>query len=60
MPLMTGEHDADGLITPEAYLAHAAAWQAGGADIIGGCCGVGPQHIKLVAGLVTAQQTHEW
>ncbi len=32
-------------VTPTAYAAHAAAWVAAGARIIGGCCEVGPAHI---------------
>lgn len=47
--LFAGEYDAEGIITPEAYLRHAKAWRAAGASIIGGCCGVGPQHMKLIA-----------
>ena len=39
------EYDAQGLILPEAYAAHAAGWRRAGASIIGGCCGVGPEHI---------------
>jgi len=30
---------------PEAFAAHARHWRQGGADIIGGCCGAGPEHI---------------
>jgi len=40
-------------LTPEAYLAFAQTWRALGADIIGGCCGVGPEHI---AGLRAAME----
>lgn len=32
-------------VTPEKYLEHAKEWQAAGAQIIGGCCEVGPAHI---------------
>jgi S-methylmethionine-dependent homocysteine/selenocysteine methylase len=32
-------------ITPQAYADHAANWLAAGAQIIGGCCEVGPAHI---------------
>lgn len=32
-------------VTPKAYADHAAHWLAAGAQIIGGCCEVGPQHI---------------
>ena len=30
---------------PEAYARFAQVWRAMGADIIGGCCGIGPDHI---------------
>lgn len=40
---------------PERYLAAARAWQAAGAQIIGGCCGTTPDHIRaLRAGLEAA------
>ena len=32
-------------VTPQAYADHAAEWLAAGAQIIGGCCEVGPAHI---------------
>ncbi len=32
-------------LTPPAYLQWAQTWQRLGADIIGGCCGIGPKHI---------------
>ena len=35
-------------ITPEAYAQHAQAWNREGASIIGGCCGVFPEHILQV------------
>jgi S-methylmethionine-dependent homocysteine/selenocysteine methylase len=44
-----GDYDSEGNITPAAYLSHAKAWHAAGAELIGGCCGVGPQHMQLVA-----------
>ena len=34
---------------PEAYLGFAKQWQVCGATIIGGCCEVGPAHIKELA-----------
>jgi S-methylmethionine-dependent homocysteine/selenocysteine methylase len=47
-----GLRDLRGEITPEAYLAWARDWVARGARIIGGCCGIGPQHLAaLRAGL---------
>jgi S-methylmethionine-dependent homocysteine/selenocysteine methylase len=46
-----GDYGADDTITPEAYLQHAQMWAAAGANIIGGCCGVGPEHMHLLAKL---------
>lgn len=34
--------------TPERYAQFARDWKAMGAQIIGGCCGTGPEHIKAV------------
>ncbi|TVP49539.1 MAG: homocysteine S-methyltransferase family protein [Halomonas sp.] len=33
----------------EAYAAFALRWQAAGATMIGGCCGIGPEHIETLA-----------
>lgn len=33
-------------LTPPAYLLWAQKWQAQGATLIGGCCGIGPDHIQ--------------
>jgi S-methylmethionine-dependent homocysteine/selenocysteine methylase len=33
---------------PAGYLAWARDWHARGADIIGGCCGIGPEHIAAL------------
>ena len=45
-------HSIRGDLTPPAYLAWARDWAARGASIIGGCCGIGPEHISaLRAGL---------
>ncbi|MBT4543314.1 MAG: homocysteine S-methyltransferase family protein [Alphaproteobacteria bacterium] len=35
----------------DAYEGHAKAWRDLGASIIGGCCGIGPDHIHKVSGL---------
>lgn len=32
-------------LTPEGYAALAQGWASAGAGIIGGCCGIGPEHI---------------
>lgn len=36
-------------LTPENYLAFAKAWQQSGASILGGCCGIGPEHIAALS-----------
>jgi S-methylmethionine-dependent homocysteine/selenocysteine methylase len=36
-------------LSPQEYLLEAAAWVKHGAQIIGGCCGVGPDHIAVLA-----------
>ena len=38
----------DGLI-PDEYLQQAATWADHGAQLIGGCCGTGPGHIRVLA-----------
>lgn len=35
--------------TPGQYLREAITWADCGAQLIGGCCGVGPEHIRLLA-----------
>ena len=36
----------NGVISPEEYALEAGAWREMGARIIGGCCGIGPAHIR--------------
>ncbi len=36
-------------ISPADYVAHLDAWRAAGATMIGGCCGIGPDHLRQVA-----------
>ena len=36
------------IISPEDYAAEAQKWVEMGAQIIGGCCGIGPNHIRLL------------
>ena len=45
------EYDAEDTITPAAYRAHAATWVDSGATVVGGCCGVGPEHVRELASL---------
>src|SRR5262249_9460011 len=35
-------------LTPARYAQFAKAWLEHGADIIGGCCGIGPEHIAAL------------
>ncbi|QEY24043.1 homocysteine S-methyltransferase family protein [Neisseria animalis] len=37
--------------TPPNYLDWAKEWLAAGADTVGGCCGIGPEHIAALAAL---------
>ena len=48
-------HDANAMlsslredVTPERYLSFAQRWVNAGATIIGGCCGIGPEHIRAL------------
>lgn len=36
-------------ISPQAFLDEALGWVAMGAQVVGGCCGIGPEHIRLLA-----------
>ena len=38
-------------MTDEEFQAYAVIWREQGAQIIGGCCGIGPQHIRALATL---------
>ena len=35
-------------VTPDAYLAEVRGWVSNGAQIVGGCCGIGPDHIRAI------------
>jgi S-methylmethionine-dependent homocysteine/selenocysteine methylase len=37
-----------GDLDPERYLKYAAQWVKSGATIVGGCCGIGPEHITAL------------
>lgn len=36
-------------LTPDSYLEWAQRWKELGATLIGGCCGIGPDHVKVLA-----------
>jgi len=38
-------------LTPAGYAAFASAWAGAGASILGGCCGIGPEHIAALKAL---------
>ena len=38
-----------GGLSPAGYLEQAVTWADGGVRLIGGCCGVGPEHIRALA-----------
>ncbi|WP_274584750.1 homocysteine S-methyltransferase family protein [Neisseria leonii] len=55
-PAQAGIHAAnDGLddlradLSPQAYLDYVRRWLAAGADTVGGCCGISPAHIRVLA-----------
>ena len=49
LPANDGLDDIRADLSSAAYLALAKSWRAAGADIIGGCCGIGPEHIAALA-----------
>jgi S-methylmethionine-dependent homocysteine/selenocysteine methylase len=44
-------------LSPSEYLAQAITWADHGAQLIGGCCGVGPEHIRALADGLTRRGT---
>lgn len=42
----------DDTISPEEYAAAAKPWVEGGVQVIGGCCGIGVEHIAVLKGVV--------
>ncbi|MEN6670371.1 homocysteine S-methyltransferase family protein [Psychrobacter sp. B38] len=44
-------------LTPPAYLVWAKKWQTQGASLIGGCCGIGPEHIAALSQHFTGTST---
>ena len=41
-------------LDPEQYAAYAREWRSLGAAVVGGCCGIGPEHIAAVGAVMTA------
>lgn len=48
-------HDIRADLTPPAYTGWARKWQAAGASVIGGCCGISPGHIHSLASSFKAE-----
>lgn len=44
--------DARGDLGPEAYARHADRWLESGARLVGGCCEIGPEHIRRLRSLL--------
>jgi S-methylmethionine-dependent homocysteine/selenocysteine methylase len=42
-------------LTPQGYLAWVNDWFDRGADIVGGCCGIGPEHIRAIRESISAR-----
>jgi len=43
---------------PAEYVRWVRGWIAGGADIVGGCCGVGAEHIAAIRGALAGDRDH--
>ncbi len=50
--MVDGEFTHDAVISPDEYAAYLPAWKAAGATMLGGCCGIGPDHLRKVANYV--------
>ena len=55
---LDGDRPTDGVsrlrddLDAEAYAGHAQTWLAAGARLVGGCCGIGPDHIARLKALI--------
>jgi S-methylmethionine-dependent homocysteine/selenocysteine methylase len=49
-----GMHNIRNDVTPDMYLALARRWIAAGASVVGGCCGIGPDHISALSADLSA------
>ena len=38
-----------GTVSPADFVEQARRWRRNGATILGGCCGIGPDHIRALA-----------
>ena len=44
------------MITPKAYERFTREWLHAGCTIVGGCCGVGPEHMRAVSSAVSGYE----
>jgi S-methylmethionine-dependent homocysteine/selenocysteine methylase len=51
-----GDGATPGTATPEELAAAASSWLTGGAQIIGGCCGTTPAHIRALRDMLAARE----
>ena len=42
----------DDVVSPEHFVAEAKKWVELGAQVVGGCCGLGPEHTRLLGELL--------
>jgi len=49
-----GMHNIRDDVTPDAYLELARRWVAAGASVVGGCCGIGPEHVSALSAQLSA------
>jgi len=49
---VAGDMIFEGAISPAEYTAYIPVWQQAGATMIGGCCGIGPTHLRAVVAAV--------
>ena len=42
-------------VTPARYLDYVKSWIAAGASTVGGCCGIGPEHIQVISEFLETQ-----
>lgn len=47
--------DHEEICTPETFVKHARGWMEGGLAFVGGCCGIGPDHIAALSAALTKE-----
>lgn len=47
----------DAIIPPDDFRRYADGWVASGGQIVGGCCGLSPEHIRAIAPIKHARST---